>query len=59
MKFKQKVSSTFNRYKRVWRLLKKPTKEEFLTISKISGVGIGIIGIIGFVIALVMSFINW
>ncbi len=59
MKMKQKISSMITKYKRVWRLLKKPTKQEFLTISKIAGVGIAAIGVIGFVIALLMNFIQW
>jgi protein transport protein SEC61 subunit gamma and related proteins len=42
-------------YKRVWRLLKKPSKEEFLTISKVSAVGLLVIGAIGFVIAMAMG----
>ncbi|MDD2445177.1 MAG: protein translocase SEC61 complex subunit gamma [Candidatus Nanoarchaeia archaeon] len=52
---KEKLSSKYLQYRRVWRLLKKPTKQEFLTISKISGIGLLIIGIIGFAIALIMN----
>ena len=36
--------------KRVLRITKKPTREEFKTIVKVSGLGIAIIGLIGFVI---------
>lgn len=35
---------------RVLKITKKPTKEEFKTISKISGLGILIIGLIGFLV---------
>ncbi len=35
---------------RVLRVTKKPTKEEFKTIVKVSGLGIIIIGLIGFII---------
>jgi protein transport protein SEC61 subunit gamma and related proteins len=42
-------------YKRVWRLLRKPSKEEFLTISKVSAIGLLVIGAIGFVIAMAMG----
>jgi len=35
---------------RVLRVTKKPTKEEFKTIVKVSGLGILIIGLIGFLI---------
>ena len=35
---------------RVLRVTKKPTKEEFKTIVKVSGLGILIIGLMGFVI---------
>ncbi len=59
MKLKQKASSTITQYKRVWRLLKKPTKEELLTVSKIAGIGLLVIGLIGFIIALLMNFIQW
>ncbi len=37
--------------KRVWHVLKKPTAEEVKTISKVSAIGILILGAIGFVIS--------
>jgi len=41
---------------RVWHLLKKPDKTEFTTISKVSAIGLGLVGVIGFLISLVMGF---
>jgi protein transport protein SEC61 subunit gamma-like protein len=38
---------------RVLKVTKKPTKEEFKTISKISGLGILVIGLIGFLVHVV------
>ena len=40
---------------RVWHLLKKPSKKEWTTIAKVSAIGLGLIGVIGFIIALVMG----
>lgn len=50
--------SFLNQSIRVWRLLKEPTKEEFKTISKVSAIGLGLIGILGFLINLVMTYFN-
>lgn len=41
--------------KRVWSVLKKPSKKEFETIAKVSGFGILILGILGFLISIVMK----
>jgi protein transport protein SEC61 subunit gamma and related proteins len=38
---------------RVLRITKKPTMEEYKTISKVSGLGILIIGLIGFLVHLI------
>jgi len=38
---------------RVLRVTKKPTKEEFKTIVKVSGLGIIIIGMVGFLIQMI------
>ena len=38
---------------RVFKITKKPTKEEFKVISKISGLGLLIIGLIGFIVHLI------
>jgi protein transport protein SEC61 subunit gamma and related proteins len=43
---------------RVWHLLKKPDKTEFTTTAKVSAIGLGLIGVIGFVIAILMSFVR-
>ncbi len=44
------IKETFRRYLRVLHVARKPTKEEFVTTGKMSALGIGVIGIIGFVI---------
>jgi len=45
-----KLKSFWIECKRVLRVTKKPDKQEFMTIVKISAAGMGIIGIIGFFI---------
>ncbi len=35
---------------RVWKVTRKPSKDEFMTIVKVTGMGMLIIGFIGFVI---------
>ena len=37
--------------------MKKPTRKEWTTIAKVSAIGLGIVGLIGFIIALIMGFI--
>jgi protein transport protein SEC61 subunit gamma-like protein len=46
----QRMKSGAKEYKRVLRVTKKPTRTEFKTIIKISGLGILLIGFIGFLI---------
>lgn len=41
--------------RRVWHTLKKPTKQEFEQISKVSAIGIAILGLLGFIISMVMK----
>ena len=43
---------------RVWHLLKKPDKQEFTTIAKVSAIGLGIVGAMGFFIGLLMAFLK-
>jgi len=40
---------------RVWRILRKPDGHEFKTTAKVSAIGLGLIGLIGFVISLIMN----
>ncbi len=48
-----KLSSRLREYRRVLQIARKPGKDEFKTSSKISALGIALIGLIGFVIFLV------
>lgn len=50
----ENISNTIKQYIRILQLTRKPTNEEFLTITKVAGAGILIIGIIGFLIYLIM-----
>jgi protein transport protein SEC61 subunit gamma and related proteins len=47
-----KLKSFLAQCKRVFRITKKPSMEEFKVIVKISGLGIAIIGVLGFFIYL-------
>ncbi len=58
--FQQEKKGIFRRFKdffieskRVLRVTKKPSMEEFKVIVKVSGLGIIIIGVIGFIIQMV------
>lgn len=55
MAIKEKISSHFQQYLRVWRMLKRPTMQEFKTISKVSLIGLLIIGAAGFFISVVLK----
>ena len=39
---------------RVWKILKKPSKDEFFMIAKVSGIGVLALGLIGFIIGTIM-----
>jgi protein transport protein SEC61 subunit gamma-like protein len=54
---KDKAFGFYRKCVRVWHILRKPTREEFLTVAKVSAIGIGIIGLIGFIILLLMRLI--
>lgn len=51
------VKEFYQKSKRVWSVLKKPTKDEFNRIAKISGMGVLIIGLLGFLISITMKMI--
>ncbi len=46
-----RIKSFFVQCTRVWQLLRKPSMDEFKSISKISALGLLAIGLIGFLIA--------
>jgi protein transport protein SEC61 subunit gamma-like protein len=41
--------------KRVWMILRKPSRKEFTTIAKVSAIGIVVLGLLGFLISLAMG----
>lgn len=57
MAIKEKIGSFIAQCVRVWQLLRKPTSEEFKTVSKVSAIGLGLIGLLGFIIAVIMAFV--
>jgi protein transport protein SEC61 subunit gamma-like protein len=57
MEIKEKLKSFLGQCVRVWHLLRKPSMEEFKAVSKVSAIGLGIIGVLGFLITIIMNFI--
>lgn len=51
----QELKSFFVKCRRVWHSLRKPSKEEYTQTAKVSAIGIGILGILGFVVSLIMK----
>ncbi|MBI5803414.1 protein translocase SEC61 complex subunit gamma [Candidatus Pacearchaeota archaeon] len=60
MEEEQSIQSKFGSFilqcKRVWHLLRKPTRKEFLLVTKISAIGIFAVGFVGFVISILIKF---
>ncbi len=46
-----KIKSFILQSKRVWHVLKKPSREEFLMVAKVSALGILALGALGFIIS--------
>lgn len=57
MQIIQSLMSFLVQCKRVWVSLRKPTKEEFRQVSKISAIGILALGLIGFLISILMKYV--
>jgi len=56
----QTVTSTsirrkLNEYLRILKLTRKPTKEEFSMIAKVAGLGILLMGMVGFIIYMILT----
>lgn len=54
----QKIKEKLLEYRRVITVSRKPDKEEFISSAKITGFGILLVGIIGFIIFLLYFFIT-
>ncbi len=55
MKIIQPTKSFARKCVRVWHALKKPTMKEFKTVTKVSAIGIALLGLLGFIISLIVS----
>ncbi len=55
MKVFTSLKSFVAKCKRVWMVLKKPTREEFIKVAQVSAIGILIIGFLGFIISIIMK----
>ena len=55
---KQKFKSFVAQSLRVWRILRKPSGDEFRLISKVSALGILALGLVGFIISIAMDYLG-
>lgn len=49
------LKSFYHKCVRVWKILKKPSRQEFQMVAKISALGILVIGFLGFLISIIMK----
>ncbi|MDO5819892.1 MAG: protein translocase SEC61 complex subunit gamma [Methanobrevibacter sp.] len=52
MNIKETTSDFIKQSKRVLKVARKPDREEFFDFSKVTAIGIAVIGVIGFIIVL-------
>jgi protein transport protein SEC61 subunit gamma-like protein len=53
-----KLKMFINECKRVLRVTKRPDSFEFKTIVKVSGIGMGLIGLIGFLVSMIKTLMS-
>ena len=52
------ITSFFSRAARVLRVSYKPTREEFYTTLKVTGLGILAVGVAGYIISIIFGFVE-
>ncbi len=52
-----KIKRTISQWKRTLEVARKPGKDEFITSAKVSGMGIALLGLIGFIIFMVFHLV--
>jgi len=57
MKITSWLDSQYHKYLRVWRLLKKPSMKEFKMVSKVTAIGLVLIGAMGFIISVAIKLV--
>ena len=55
MEILQPIKSFGIKCVRVWHVLRKPTQKEFKQVSKISAIGILLLGVLGFLISIILK----
>lgn len=55
---RESINQFIRQNKRVLRVSKKPDRDEYINVAKITGIGIIIIGVIGFIISLAAQLIG-
>ncbi|MDO8467724.1 MAG: protein translocase SEC61 complex subunit gamma [Nanoarchaeota archaeon] len=58
MTLTENTKSFLLKCKRVWSVLRKPTRKEIELTAKVSAVGIGLIGAVGFIISVILTFVS-
>ena len=53
-----KLKRKLKEWRRVYRITKKPDREEFIAVVKVTGLGIMIVGVIGFAIFLAVDLLK-
>lgn len=55
MELMGKLKAFYEKSKRVWLVLRKPTRKEFEMVTKVSALGILILGALGFLISIILK----
>ena len=50
-----RIKDMLDNYKRVLQIARKPDREEFIHTAKICGAGMGIVGVLGFILYLIST----
>ena len=55
MELAGKLKTFYEKSKRVWLVLKKPSRKEFEMVAKVSAIWVLILGILGFLVSIIIK----
>jgi len=58
MSYKESILEFIEKSRRVLKVSKKPDREEYFTVAKVTGIGIIILGVIGLIITLMAQILG-